>query len=384
MRQVCNRFMRNCTQIAEKERSPSVGEGDELSSYGSGHSSEGYLEPHTIPAPTSGEDDLPTLVAGIAALSRGQAIVLEKLTFLEKIVGTVQFDMTWVRDDMKSVQQVMERIGSHVSDIRDAAAEADRHEEQAPVERGPRQAMKGKEQVEVYMRPPSLSTSLVERACRGGDVPQSNAAGKGGGNCIQDMEPFANNISMHTNTVAIVESGRRDWGYTRRASPELGSPPCSQPRVRPEKEAVEEESEQVEMSCQSTQQATPATESSMWSSFSAAVRDWPPPTQTRSRREEGWMSAKKGRWGLAEYGNENDETMDLAMLEEPVALNLNLLPEKEGTTAAWVGGCDAAPPACVASASKNGSSGAWRGTARGRRPPAAQPRYHTSVRVGTP
>ena len=186
MRQVCNRFMRNCTQIAEKERSPSVGEGDELSSYGSGHSSEGYLEPHTIPAPTSGEDDLPTLVAGIAALSRGQAIVLEKLTFLEKIVGTVQFDMTWVCDDVKSVHEAMDRFADFACDFQDEAVEVQRLKEQVSLDGSPRQAWKGKEVVVDLPRGPSVSTSLGERQFGPYDAADWNAARKDGGNYIQE------------------------------------------------------------------------------------------------------------------------------------------------------------------------------------------------------
>ena len=44
-----------------------------------------------------------TLIATIAALTRGHAIWVEKLTLLEKVVDTVQVNMTWVCDNMKEL-----------------------------------------------------------------------------------------------------------------------------------------------------------------------------------------------------------------------------------------------------------------------------------------
>ena len=70
-----------------------------------------------VTVPASVGEDMAALLGGIAQLARGQAIVLERLSFLEKIVGTVQFDMTWVRDDVKSVHEAMDRFADFACDF---------------------------------------------------------------------------------------------------------------------------------------------------------------------------------------------------------------------------------------------------------------------------
>lgn len=359
----------------------SADEVDEASSYGSGHSSEGFLEASTVAVPTSGGEDMAALLGGIAQLARGQAIVLERLSFLEKIVGTVQFDMTWVRDDMKSVHQAMDRFADFVSDFQDEAVEVQRLKDQVSLDGRPRQAWKGKEVVVDLPRGPSVSTSLGQRQFGPYDAADWNAARKDGGNYIQETEMFAENNDTHTRPLALIDTGRREWGDDSVPSPEMGSPPCQQARMSIEMEPLEEESQQFEMSCQSTQMPTPATAPSMWTDFATAVRDWRAPTVVEMEGGEGWVSAKKGRWDLTVYGKENVHPGDAEMVEEHGSLNLNLLPEKEGPAEITRGVGDVAADARITAARKNAGSGAWRGTAVGRRPPAVQPRFHTSVSV---
>ena len=365
------------TQVPEKEHSMSADEDDEGSSYGSGHSSEDIVETTTIAVPVGASEDLAALLGGIAQLARGQAIVLEKMSFLEKLVGTVQFDMIRVRDDMTSVHQAVDRFADYVCDIQDEAGDVERLKEQESLEGSARQGWKGKELALDYPPAPSVTNSHG-----GGQYVRNDVASHmEGGNYMADTHPLVQTSVTHTGTLALIETGRREWGYERPTSPDMGSPQCQQTRPSIEREFPQEESQQIEMSCQSTQLPTPATSRSMWNDFTAAVRDWPAPTMAVTEREEGWVSAKKGRWDLAVYGKENVDTGSAQMLEEHGTLNLNLMPENEGPVEKTRGrGCVAASTG-ITGASKNTSGGAWRGTARGRRPPALQPRYSTSVRV---
>ena len=358
-----------------------VDEEDDISSYGSGHSSEGVQEITTMAVPTSSHDDLATVFSGIAALARGQAIVLEKLTFLEKIVGTVQFDMTWVRDDMKSVHQAMDRFADYVCDVQDEAADRQRLKEQASLDGSLQQSLKGKEHAVEFPQPPSASTSLGEQQYGRDVVADRHVWSKEVVNVIQETQTFAKNREMCNTTLALTETGRREWVYEGDASPELGSPPYQQTRATIEKEPPVEESQQIEMSCQSTQPPTPGAGRSMWEDYTSAVRDWQAPDVHVTKREEGWVSAKKGRWELALYGQDNGDTARTHMLGEHGAINLNLLPEKQGPAEPRGVGVEASASTAITGASRSTGNGKWRGNAPARRPPAAQPRYHTSVRI---
>ena len=326
---ICNRFMSKCPQVAEKENLLPLDEVDETSSYGSGHSSEGVLEPIAMPVHTSGAEDIATVFSGIAALARGQDIVVEKLSFLEKIVGTLQFDMTWVRDDMKSVHQAMDRFADYVGDVEDEAAEAQRLKEQVSLDGSPHPAWKGKEVVVDFSWPPSASTSFGEQQHGSHEVADRPSCGKEVGNSILETLEFDNSHDTVTNKLPSNEMGRRDWGYEREASPELGSPHCQQTRATTYMEPPEEESQQIEMLCQSTQLPTPTTGRGMWEDFTTAVRDWRAPNVAVTETEEGWVSAKKGRWDLTVYGKDNDDAACTDMEEDHASLNLNLPPEKE-------------------------------------------------------
>ena len=381
MLDVRNMFMCKCMQVAEKEISLSTDDADERSSYGSGHSDEGYLETATLAVPANGIDDVPTLIAGVAALARGQAIVLAKLSFLEQIVGTVQFDMTWVRDDMKSVHMSMDRFADYVCDVQDEAVEAQRLREQVSLEGSERQLWKGKEHVADYTRAPSASTSRGEGQPWLQGVPESNVCRPEGGKIVEEPQPYVNNSNSHANPPVIAETGRRDWGFEGDESPEFGSPPCQQKRVSTEREPPWEESQQFEMSCQSTQLPTPVPARSMWQDFAAAVRDWPEPIIPGNDREEGWVRAKKARLDLTEYGKNSVDAGSGQGMGDHGTLNLNCMPEKLRPADHLQGEEEAAVSIAITGASKNGGGGTWRGSAKPGRPPAVQPRYHASVRV---
>lgn len=372
--------MENCPQIAEKEHTFSGDDGEDYLSDGSEHQSHGFLVTPIMEPPVHVGDDPHALSAGIEALSRGQAILIEKITFLEKIVGTVQFDMTWVRDDMKLVNQAMGKFGSEVCDTRGAEPVVEVFKEQESEDARPPQTRKGKEQVQDFPRPPSLSTSLVERACAGDSLPYSTAGGNEAGQCAEERQPYVNHAEAETNIQAVPATGRRDWGYASVASPEVGSPVCQQIRKSTEKDLMQDETQEFEMSCQSTPLQMTATGPSMWSNFADAVRDWPPQAAAGTRREEGCAMSKKGRWDSTEHGKDYAEALREPLEADNLFSHLNSLLHNPGTTT--TGGGIPTPSMCSVDASKKGSAGTWRGTAGARRPPASQPRYHTQVRVG--
>lgn len=341
--QVYNWSPLNCEQVAEEEQSLSEDDAREGSSDVSGHSSEGYLEAVAPPVRTASSENLATLLSGIAALARGQGMLMEKLSDLEKIVGTVQFDMMWVHDDMESVHQAMDRFADYVCDVQDAAVGVETLKEAVSMDTSPRLPWKGKDIAVDFPSAPGATTSHAEQQFGErphGDVQwtHGDACRKEGGSSAEEMQPYAKERDVYTNTLALTEAGRMDWGYAQDVSPDVGSPLGQQTRLSIENDLVEEESQQMEMSCLSTQIPTPATTRSMWTDFTTAVRDWPAPTVVVTEKEKGWVSAKKGRWDMVDYAKDNARNASAQLVELPRTLNLNLMPDKQGPVVPTGGG----------------------------------------------
>lgn len=372
--------MRKCPQIAEKEPSLSADDGDECSSYGTETYSQGFLEDCHVAVPTIMGDGLASLNAAIATFSKGQAIVVEKLSLLEKIVGTVQFDMTWVRDDMKGVHHAMEKMSNHVCDLQAATTEVERFKEQVLVDANAMDTWERQGHAQDIRKAPSVSNSHGEQLCGNDAVPYCNTGLNEVGSYIEETQAFENNVETYMNRMSPVGGPReREWRHANVLSPELGSPPCQQTRARIVEEPLEEESQYIEMSCQSSQLQTQVPGQSMWADFTAAVRDWQAPTPAENGREKGWVTTKKGRWDAMDYRKDRATTTITPEVEGHGALNLNLPPEKQNTpAAAWVSGGNA-PSSSNVGASKKGGIETARGTARPKRPPAVEPRFHTPV-----
>ena len=140
-----------------------------------------------------------------------------------------------------------------------------------------------------------------------------------------------------------------------------------------------EESQQLEMSCPSTQLRTLASNRLLWTDFTEAVKDWPTPTGIPIGRGEGWVSAKRGRGPSPEHKKDQPTQGKENNVGEQGTLNLNLSPDKDMTTEFLRGrGVDDTRKNTYA-LNMFGGKGAGRGTARAMRPPEVQPRYHTSV-----
>ena len=270
---VCSRFMRKWPQVAENEQSLSADDGDEHISHGSANSSEERMESTRLALASTVEGDIGTLYAAIATFARGQDIVVEKLTLLEKVVGTVQFDMTWVRDDIKAMHQAMETIVEQVSDIREGAEEVDISREEVALDVSPQQPWKGKMHVPNIEKPPSASTSRGETHCAYTDMHGSNAVRDDIGNEETEEQPQMLTTNAHFNRMPTAYEGKRDWDTGHQTSPAMCPTQCTQPRVSIDMQPLQEESQMFEMSFQSTDLPAPVVERSMWHDFTAAVRD---------------------------------------------------------------------------------------------------------------
>jgi hypothetical protein len=378
-----NRSKFMCVGYVQQEQALSADDADDISSYGSEPSSEGRMQSTRLAMAASGSGDMATLFAAIATFARGQAIVTEKLEFLEKAVGTVQFDMTWVRDDMKVVHQVVEKMVDTVYNIHDDAVELDRAREQVSLDASPPLPWRGKEQVADIPKPPSASTSRGDAHYADDNLNICNVGRDVAGNFIEDIHAHMPCTDSHTERNNNTVEGRKELEHARDTLPALCLTPWPEPRVTIEQDLLDEESQQIDFSCQSTQLPTPMTGRHMWSDFAAAVRDWPAPSAVGTGLEEGWVPTKKGRWDTMDYGKDMAGAGIVAEAATGGTLNLNTLPEGRGESARQHGrGPMAAPTSAFAAPSSKGANGTGRGSGRGRGLLDINPRFHNPVSGG--
>jgi hypothetical protein len=376
--------MRTCPQVAEKEVSFTSEDVEAYCSQGTEHSSEGRMERTRPAVAEGGEGDMGTLYAAIATISRGQGILIEKMTMLERAVGTVQFDLTWVRDDVKAVHQVMDRIAECFCDAGEGPLDVDTGRDQVPVEDSPVEHWKEKEPAVDITKTGSPSTSRGDGHSGVDNVPVFMDGAHNPGNDFDVAEVDLHIVSANPGGHTAAVDGRREWEYARVAPPVLRGTPCLETMISIYKEPLESETQFLEMSCQSTPVQTPATGRSMWSDFQTAVRDWPPTSAAATGFEEGWAASKKGRWDTIDHGKDAAISAATATGAEYGGANLKFWPLRQGEP----GGAErrgvVASTESIGGAARKGGNGTGRSSGRGRGLPLVSPRFHTQVRRVSP
>ena len=199
---------------------------EECLSYGTGYSREEDMEATPIAVGEGMEEPFKALHASIAATNAVQTWILEMLAAMEKLVVTVQFDMTWVRDDMRGVHNVMENIADHVCELRDATTELEGLREQVRADPCAQRKCFGKGLLEAGHEYADASAEHGENdgrnECEAGHNPTSYEPGT----YIEETQRVHTNVDMHINISSSPEEERaHDWGYMRRASLGLSSSP---------------------------------------------------------------------------------------------------------------------------------------------------------------
>lgn len=363
------------------EKPISAEDDDGESSHGREHSREMPMEQTRLAMAAGEKADIATLYAAIATFSRGQAIMIEKMTLLEKIVGTVQFNMTWVRDDMKAV---MERFSADpVLEIPDGDAELGTPMEQVSVDAIPPPTWKGKELVADTTKASSASTSRADRWSVETDNPIHDEGVEVPGNYIDDTEDNVHSPDLNMGRTIPEFEPRRERDYARPSLPALCLAPLLESRVSIELESLDWDSQQVEMTCQSTQLPAGDTDVATWLEFAPAVRDWPAKLEAADGPEEEWVSSKKGRWDVTELVKDLAEPGRAAEAEVLGTLNLNLLPERDRGSGRAHGRGHPTTTENIVGASRKAGSCTGRGSGRGRGLPVVDPRFHIPVRHGS-
>ena len=114
-------------QAAGEGRATAEQEDDNCSSYGSMESEEeeqGFLHIQPDRGTDALYDMLDNMKCSIAGIDAKQNEIVEKIASLEKVVFSMQVDMTWVREDLGVVHEVMEKLTDHVCTLSKTRSEA--------------------------------------------------------------------------------------------------------------------------------------------------------------------------------------------------------------------------------------------------------------------
>ena len=367
----------NFLQIFEEEV-PVVADGnDECSSYATYNSNDEELEK---PEEAPGEGVLDTLrtlrasnatmVASIATMVDSHGTVIEKLGLMEKAVVNAQLDM-------KAVHDAIVQVAENVIELTDFNAQMVRHRGVPCARSTQKEAWKGKALVDEGGNAPPCSTPQGKIAC----TPEENNGKNGstfpdGGYIAetQNQTNYAERLSHIASSPEDESVSDREAEYA--AALGQSSPRDTEARGGQHVDGAEEESQQLALSCPSAQPRTPAAGAKMWTDFRRAVQMWPPPGPQGHGREDGWVSAKRGRGASPDSEEDTMDTSNVAGVGENSALNLNEPPEKHVPDQAAIVR-EQFPGNAETSNHKRGGGG--RGGARGRRPPRMQPGYHSMV-----
>ena len=367
-----------CVQSAGMQKGVVPYEGEYCSSYGTEDStSEREMEP--VPSQAT-ETLMGAMNAIMSSLGAMEASMHDRLTSLEKAMGTVLSDMTWVRDDVRGVQGAMEKLADLVYEMRGAHIEVERLREQISLNACMGPTYNATASPEEHVRAPRRGVEDTVHIGDDDDALGNNVVRARAEHSIRETQPHTSNVDPATNIVSSPEEGEGiDWYNETQMTTRLCSPPCAQTRTSMDHDVVDDETQQYEFTSASGEVRTPTPSRTMWADFTAAIRNLPAPVGAGVEREPGWVSTKRARPITGECAGQWSTPAELASANPLGTLNLNLPPEKHVATARYRGmGADATQQENCGT-SRGGGRGGRRGRGRGRGPPNVQPRFHATV-----
>jgi hypothetical protein len=230
----------------------------------------------------------------------------------------------------------------------------------------------------------SASTSRYAPTHRVEDEPFWHTDMFEGDTYIPETQAFAVPADVNMNMPTSIELPRSSWGYSHDVPPAKPSPTVRHTTVSIDRDATEEESQQIEMSCQSTQLQTPMNGRGLLSEFEDAVRDWPAVPDDAIAREEGWVSTKKGRWDLIDYSKGAGEPGPVTKREIENSINLNMPPDRHCAATISLEGGVVGFHETVAAATPHVGTGTNRVVGRYNKLPSLSPRFFEEVRGDSP
>lgn len=316
----------------------------------------------------------------IATLDATQKTIVSQLASLEKVVMSVQEDMTWVRGDVRVMHEVVEKMADYVSMLNPTVAEVDG----VPIQRASDVAAWGNWQVETSVEEDGLAEipGMVQddRVDLRDEEPSHIQVPISYDSAIAETQMFDINTHADGNMEDTdVAGGGEGWPQNFQGQFGLSPQSRKQPRRRDEEDAQDPAFDQMEMTFGGTQTETQAPGLSTWSEYTTAVRDMPSSVLGGGDRGPGSHALKCGRgsWTDPEARDTADTRAD--ELSGHGSLNLNVTPPNVDGVEGMSGRGRNAAPTSMGPPSTGKGRGTGRGAGRGKGIPLVSPRYRSRV-----
>lgn len=378
---VCKYILQQTPQPRQMRLAEATADAQQCSSYGTVDSEDDKVnETLGKEAADSMVDGMKAKSAGIAAIEATQIDILKKLASMGNALATMQVDINWVREDMKVVHEVVDKVAEHVCELTDVTAEVEKLQQQTCVGPSPwgtwGDPKDGEEQQRATVdRPaPDDGDTAIHNATSHIPVAHEDVCS------IWESQPIYSNVEKHAHIPSSMEEEREagDWYSDHDGSPGMCSPPRKQTRTNAVVDSQDEETQEMVMTCNNTETSGTALVRAMWADFSTVVKEMRGTPGAGAQRKEGWVSTKRVR-GSSSNSDERETQEEDAEGHENATINLNFPPENQVSPAAMCAVGRIPIYSDTAGTSRGGAKGAGRTSGRGRRPPIVAPRYHTSV-----
>lgn len=282
-------------QEASPQRVTAEDDGDHCSSYATGESEEeGDLEIQTMHAPNNVVERLDGIRTSMAAVDITHNAIMNKLTLVEKVVMPLQEDMTWVREDLGVVHEIVEKFAEHVSMRRKTTTEVEGVRE----DRSPNPCAWGtwKDEAHAKDHDRARTTSITEdeRILLCDDEPRHMHGAHEAASSIRETQFFNSSKGIYNSVTSLAEENGMGEMHSYW---ETGK----KTRQRDVEDVLEDGTQQMELSCDGTQVRTHAPSRSMWVDFAFAIRDLPSLVADGGNDDEGWVRAKRAHGNCIEY-----------------------------------------------------------------------------------
>ena len=264
----------------------------------------------------------------IAALDTTQNIMVTKLALLEKVVTSVQDDMTCVKDEVRVVHEVLENLVEYVSSLTRTVAEV----EGVPTHRPPDISAWGwgKDEEPHTERGRADTTGLTEET----QLPPSEEkrshvrAGHDADSAIRETQMYENSAGMYTNITSLSEEGGDGrWAEDEEGCPEIQSPPEQQLGGEGANAGMALGCTQMDMTLEAPQTGILGQGEKLWSQFASYMKSMDAEAARGGGGSDGWVSCKRGRASASETPARESNARTPRDTSSQEAFNLNLTPE---------------------------------------------------------
>ena len=286
MLRACVRGHEDCVWQHTAQESPRVDEGhtshalhesEECSSYGSDDSGgEQAMEAYMEDAVVALEGVTNARSGRKAGMEGANEAIMAKLASLEKVMATLQTDMSCVREDVGVIHGETVKIAEHLSSTRYIAEAAADAQERGPLDATTWCTWTGRGNVTPHADAEIMNNDKGKKIhARQEEANPGFAVHAAATSILQTQHPDMEG-GTHINIGSSADdSGTGDWYNEQNTSPGPWSPPGKQRRTNNAEEEAEEETQNMELAVDCTQGAAAEAALSLWVDFTSIVNEVP-------------------------------------------------------------------------------------------------------------